>query len=101
MTLDLISKITKKAGQLLFHASRAYRGNAKSSMPYEQDIVFSDLYPDKLFLVVKNMLFERNSISDSSYSVHSFDQNGDYLKVEDIEELGNDFFRSMQVVNKI
>jgi hypothetical protein len=101
MTSDLIKKITQKAGHLLFQSSRGYRSNIKSSMPYEQDIVVNPEYPEKVFLVVKNMMFERNSISDSSYDVYSFDENGDYLKKEDVSEIGNDFFRTMKVLKKI
>ena len=47
------------------------------------------------------MIFERNSISDSSYDVFTFDMNGNYIKKESVEELGHDFFRDMKVIKKV
>lgn len=101
MTSDLINKITAKSKQALFEASRSYKGHARSSMPYEQEIVVVDKYPDFIFLVQKNMIFERNSISDSSYDVFSFDKNGNYVRKEDVADLGWDFFKDMKVIKRL
>lgn len=101
MTSDLINKITAKSKQAMFEASRNYKGHSRSSMPYEQEIVLSDIYPDFIFLVHKNMIFERNSISDSSYDVFSFDKNGNYVRREDVTDLGREFFMSMKVIKRL
>lgn len=98
---ELLDKVEKKAKEFRFKATRNYRSNAKSFYPYEEIIVKNEKYPDFLFLVHKNMIFERNSISDSSYDVFTFDMNGNYVKRESVEELGHDFFRDMKVIKKV
>ena len=95
------SKIVSKSKALKFEASRNYRSNADSSMPYEELIVVNEKYPDTYFLVHKNMLFHRSSISDTSYDVYSFDKEGNYIKRESVEELGLDFFRNMKQIKKV
>jgi len=100
-TIELIEKIGKKAKEFRFKATRNYKSNHQSSIPYEEVIVKNEKYPDFIFLVHKNMIFERNSISDSSYDVFTFDMNGNYIKKESVEELGHDFFRDMKVIKKV
>ncbi len=99
--MDLISKITQKSKLAKFEASKNYKSNAKCSMPYEQLIVLNTKYPDFIFLVHKNMIFERNSMSDTSYCVYSFDKKGNFIKEEDPNKLGFDFFRDMRIIKKI
>ena len=98
---ELLDKIEKKAKEFRFKATRNYKANHKSSYPYEELIVKNEKYPNFLFLVHKNMIFERNSISDTSYDVFTFDMNGNYIKKESVEELGHDFFRDMKVIKKV
>ena len=62
MISDLITKIRQKSKLLKFESSRNYRSNAKSEVPYEELIVLNPEYPDFIFLVHKNMIFDRNSI---------------------------------------
>ena len=45
-----------------------------------------------------DMIFERNSICDSSYDVWKFDENGNLLQKENIEELGGKFFWKTKVI---
>jgi hypothetical protein len=101
MTSELINKINQKSKQAKFEASRNYRSNAISCMPYEEVVVLSPKYPDFIFLVHKNMIFDRNSVCDSSYDVYSFDRNGNYVRKEEVEELGRDFFTTMKVIKKL
>ena len=68
-------------------------------MPYEEVVVLSDMFPDNIFLVHKNLIFERNSIGDSSYDVFSFDKEGNFLEEKD--GLSKEFFRTMKVVKKL
>jgi len=98
---ELLDKVEKKAKEFRFKATRNYRSNSKSVYPYEEIIVKNEQYPNFLFLVHKNMIFERNSISDSSYDVFTFDMNGNYVKKESTEELGHDFFNNMKVIKKV
>jgi hypothetical protein len=99
MISDLINKIRQKSKLLKFESSRNYRSNAKSEVPYEELIVLNSEYPDFIFLVHKNMIFDRNSISDSSYTVLSFDKDGNFVKKE--QDLDIDFFTNMKVVKKL
>jgi hypothetical protein len=101
MTSALLSKIDIKSKQAKFEASRNYRGHGQSSVPYEELVVLNTAYPDFIFLVHKNMIFDRNSISDSSYEVYSFDRNGNYIRKENLEDLGSGFFMSMKVIKKL
>jgi hypothetical protein len=99
MISDLITKIRQKSKLLKFESSRNYRSNAKSEVPYEELIVLNPEYPDFIFLVHKNMIFDRNSISDSSYTVLSFDKDGNFVRKE--QDLDIDFFTNMKVVKKL
>jgi hypothetical protein len=101
MTLEKIDKIVSKAKQMRFQASRGYNTHSASSLPYEQLIVVSNDYPNFIFLVNKNMHFERNSINDSSYDVITFDKNGEYVKKEDVADFDRSFFRDMKVIKKV
>ena len=101
MTSEIINKIDQKSKQEKFESSKNFKSNTNTCVPYEQEIGVSPLFPEFIFLVHKNMIFERNSISDSSYDVFSFDMNGNYVKKESVEELGHDFFRDMKVIKKV
>ena len=99
MTSSLIDKIETKAKNLLFEANRGYRPQGPTCVPYEQLIVTNPSYPDMYFLVNKNMLFNRGTVCDTSYTVYSFDKDGEFIKEEDEKPLS--FFRDMEVINII
>lgn len=100
MISDLIIKIDRKSKEVKFKASKNYKSNGRSNpMPYEEVVVLSDMFPDNIFLVHKNLIFERNSIGDSSYDVFSFDKEGNFLEEKD--GLSKEFFRTMKVVKKL
>lgn len=101
MTSQIFYKINQKSKRVKFEAAKDYRGNSKSTMPYEEVVVISELYPDNLFLVHKNMIFDRNSVCDSSYNVYKFDKEGNFISEEDIKELGLNFFRTMKEIKKL
>jgi hypothetical protein len=101
MTTESIHKITAKSKQKKFQASKDYKQHGVSVMPYEELIVTNEKYPDFVFLVHKNMIFDRNSISDSSYDVYSFDKEGNYVREEKVVELGKEFFRTMKILKKL
>lgn len=100
MISDLIIKIDRKSKEVKFKASKNYKSNGRSNpIPYEEVVVLSDMFPDNIFLVHKNLIFERNSIGDSSYDVFSFDKEGNFLEEKD--GLSKEFFRTMKVVKKL
>ena len=100
-TQELLDKIEKKAKNFRFEVVKKYRPNSTSVMPFEEVIVFSKEYPDFLFLVHKNYIFDRNSYSDTSYEVFSFDKQGNYVRKESVEELGSEFFKNMKVLKVV
>jgi hypothetical protein len=99
MTSSLIDKITTKSKNMLFDSSRSYKSQGPSCVPYEEVIVTHHAYPDTYFLVHKNMLFNRGTVCDTSYSVYSFDKEGEFIKQEEDKPVS--FFRDMEVINTI
>jgi hypothetical protein len=90
-----------KSKQAKFLASRDFKKNSHTSVPFEETVVVSPKYPNSIFLVHKNMVFDRSSLCDSSYDVFSFDREGNYIKSEDVKDLGREFFRTMKVLKKL
>lgn len=99
MTSNLIDTITRKSKNMLFEFSKAYRSQGKSCVPYEELIATHPDHPDFVFLIHKNMIFDRGSICDSSYNVFSFDKEGNFVKKEDEQPVS--FFRKLQIIKKI
>lgn len=95
------TKINQKSKWLKFQASRNYKANADSKLPYEELIVTSDMFPDKLLLVHKNLIFGRNTVQDTSYEVFSFTKDGDFIQEENVIDLGREFFRTMVTIKKL
>lgn len=99
MIQDIISKIEVKSKNILFKEMHKYRSNTESVVPCEETIATVDEHPDKFFLIHKNLVFGNSgSISDSFYSVFSFDERGDFIKKEDASELGRLFFANIKTV---
>jgi hypothetical protein len=101
MTSEILNKITTKSKQAKFMASRDFKKNSHTSIPFEELVVISPKYPDSIFLVHKNMVFDKSSLCDSSYNVFTFDKEGKYIKSEDVKDLGREFFRTMKVLKKL
>jgi hypothetical protein len=101
MTSEILHKINSKSKQAKFTASRGFKKNTHTSVPVEEVIVLSPKYPNFIFLVHKNMIFDRSSLCDSSYDVLSFDKEGNFIKSEDVKDLGREFFRTMKVLKKL
>jgi hypothetical protein len=101
MILEMINKIIRKSKGFKFESSRAYKAKGESTVPYEEKIVLSSKYPDFIFLVHSNMIFLGDRQVDSSYDVFSFNKQGEFVRKEDVIELGKDFFKDMKVVQII
>jgi hypothetical protein len=101
MTSEIIYKIDTKSKQVKFLASRNFKKNTHTTVPFEELIVLSPKFPDSFFLVHKNMVFDRSSLCDSSYDVFKFDEEGNFIKTEDVKDLGLEFFRTMKVLKKL
>lgn len=101
MISELISKITRKSKGFKFEASRSYKAKGESTVPYDEKIVLNKKYPDFIFLVHSNMIFMGDALVDSSYDVFSFNKAGEYVRKEDVAELGKEFFKDMKIVHEI
>jgi len=101
MTSQIMNKIEKKSKDLNFHESMNYKQQGTMSINYEAVIVKCNKYPDFYFLVHKNMIYNNHTLVDSEYEVLSFNKDGDYIRKEDVSELGRQFFRDMQVIKTI
>jgi len=101
MTSEIINKIDQKSKQEKFEASKNFKSNTNTCVPYEQEIGVSPLFPEFIFLVHKNMIFDKRALCDSSYHVYRFDENGNYLNQEEVKDLGLEFFRTFKVLKKL
>jgi len=99
MTSDLINKIESTARHLRFQGSRDYRNQGHTKLNYESDIAFNMEYPKNMFLINKNMIFEKG-LDDSSYDVFKFEENGKYKKIP-TESLDFKFFNNLKVIKTI
>ena len=101
MTTQVLDKIENKSRQEMFLASKNWHQQRKSEVPLKKIIVLNEAYPDNIFLVHENVIYENGSIVDSSYSVWKFDNGGTILNKEDVEKLGRPFFSKMKPIKKI
>ena len=90
--------MTSKSKNLKWEANKAYHPTQESSVVYGEKIA---QYGDKNFVIHENMIFKGGSIADSSYSVYSFDEEGEYLGPIKLQELPDDFFYQIDVVGTI
>jgi hypothetical protein len=100
MISEQLNKIEKFSKNNFFDYSRNYKFQGRTSMPYEAFIGYVSSIPKTLFLIHKNMVFDRNTITDSFYEVWSFDENGNSKKIE-VEQLEPNFFKDIQVIKTI
>jgi hypothetical protein len=97
MTSKIFDLITIDSCKIKLNASRNYKIQGHSCVPYEELIVTNPNYPDNVFLVHKNMIFEK-SLCDSSYDVYKYDLEGNMISKDDY---GKEFFRDMKVIMKL
>jgi len=101
MTSEIIRKIDQKSKQVKFQAARNFKTNTITKVPFEQEIGTSVMFPDFLYLVHKNMIFDKRALCDSSYDVFKFDKDGNFISEEDVKELGLEFFRTFKIIKKL
>jgi hypothetical protein len=101
MTSEIINKINQKSKQVKFEASRNFKSNTNTCVPYEEEIGMSPLFPEFIYLVHKNMIFDKRALCDSSYNVYRFDKSGNFLNQEEVKDLGLEFFRTFKVLKKL
>jgi hypothetical protein len=99
MTSDLINKVESTARRLRFQGSKDYKNQGHTKLNYESDIAFNMDYPKNVFLINKNMIFEKG-LKDSSYDVFKFDEDGKYEKMP-VQSVDLKFFNKIKVIKTI
>ncbi len=100
MSKEVLDKIAGKAKNLKFFAERS--NNTSSSLVVKQmEICSSPSYPDFMFVVCENMIFVGNELSDSSYTIYSFDMLGNYVEVVDVKDLPATFIGDRTTIQVI
>lgn len=97
--LDLLNKIISKAKNFRLQASKNYKNQGITVVPYESIIAYSEKFPENLFLINKNIIFDK-SIEDSSYDIWKFDEKANYKKIDAIE-FDKDFFMNLKTIKTI
>ena len=97
MTSDLTNKIEAIARQMRFNQSKDHKSQGPVSVTYESVIAFNIKYPKNLFLVNKNMHFNKG-LEDMSYEIYKFDESAKKTKVEDFDV---DFLNNIKVIKTI
>ena len=97
--LDLLNKIVSKSKNFRLQAAKNYKNQGMTVVPYESTIAYSEKFPENLFLINKNMIFDK-SIEDSSYDVWKFDEKANYKKIDAIE-FDRDFFKNLKIIKTI
>jgi len=92
-----LNKIITKSKNMFFDASKKYRTQGLSIVPYESLIAKNG---ENLFLIHKNMIFDKGTIQDSSYDVWRITDKLELIK-EDVSKLGIQFFRTLKTIKEI
>jgi hypothetical protein len=99
MTSDLANKVESTARHLRFQQSKEHKSQGQATLTYESIVGFHFDYPKNLFLINKNMIFNKG-LEDSSYDVYKFSENGSYKKIP-TETLDRSFFNSIKTIKTI
>jgi hypothetical protein len=99
MTSDLANKVESTARHLRFKQSKEHKSQGQTTLTYESIVGFHFDYPKNLFLINKNMIFNKG-LEDSSYDVYKFSENGSYNKIP-TETLDIKFFNSIKTIKTI
>lgn len=100
MTTELIHNIDIYSKKVKMNHSLS-KNRDISYVPYEEIVVVNQTYPNKYFLIHKNIVYKNNSIHDSKYEVYGFDDDGKMIGEQDLKKLGKKFFREMKVVKRL
>ena len=71
MTSEIINKINQKSKQVKFEASRNFKSNTNTCVPYEEEIGMSPLFPEFIYLVHKNMIFDKRVVPHKKQALKS------------------------------
>jgi hypothetical protein len=81
---EVIKKIIMKAKSLKFFAQKKFSESGTSVFVCAQEVCTHPDYPKFYFVIDSNMIYKGNKMSDSSYTVYSFDEDGNYIEEVDI-----------------
>lgn len=101
MTSELEHKIFRLSKDIKLQKNMSYKINDMTDISFEADICSSPLYPKNVFLIHKNMIFNKGTIHDTEYEIHKFDINGKYVGRVNKSMLKPTFFASIHVIKHI
>jgi len=85
---------------ILFQKNRSFRSGGHVEMNYKSYVAKSKQYPENLFLVNENVVFNHRTYDDSNYEIYKFDEHGKYVSL-DKSLINRDFIKSLEIVNII
>lgn len=92
MNLDEnIKKVISKAKSLKFFAQKEFSESGRSLFVCAQEIARHPNFPNFIFVIDSNMIYRGNELVDSSYTVHNFDESGNYVEKLRLNEMPSDF----------
>lgn len=101
MISELERKVYRLSKDISLAKNLSFKPNERTIVSYEAQICMSGLYPQNIFLVHKNMIFNAGTIDDTEYEVHKFDKNGRYIGKVDLKMLKPTFFATLQEIKEI
>jgi len=101
MISELERKIYRVSKDISLEKNLSFRPNEMTTLAFEAQICMSPLYPNNIFLLHKNMIFNAGTIEDTEYEVHKFDMRGKYIGKVDKKMLKPTFFSSLQEIKEI
>lgn len=101
MTSELEHKIIRLSKDIKLSKNMSFRVNDMTDISFECEICRSPLYPQNVFLIHKNMIFNKGTIHDTEYEIHKFDNNGKYVGKVNKGMLKPTFFSSIHVIKHI
>ena len=83
-----------------FQKNKSFKLGGHVEVTYKSYVAKSNKYPDSLFLVNENVVFNGGTYNDSNYEIYEFHEDGKHLLM-DSSLINREFIKSLEVVNNI
>ncbi len=98
---DVIKKIMNKAKNFKFFAQKEFSLAGRSLFVCGQELATNPDFPNFYFVIDTNMIYAGSQLKDSSYTVYSFNLDGEYVEKLKMENLPADFMKNRVTLTKI
>ena len=96
----ILDKVKGKARNFRFFVQQG--NNTQGSIVVKQmEVCTSPSYPNFLFVIFENMIYRGDELVDSSYSIYSFNAQGDYIEEVRIQDLPKTFIADRNTITLI